>query len=149
MINDTSVKSVGLATENANGEVSIQSEADIVAVRKAVREVAVGLGFGVTDVTRIVTAASELARNSFLYAGSGQMRWRILENSMKSALELVFEDSGPGIHDLQQAMQEGYTSSGGLGMGLPGTKRLMDEMEIDSEPGKGTTVTVRKWRLKL
>ena len=149
MINDSSAKSVGLAPENAYGEVSIQSEADIVAARKAVREVAVRLGFGVTDVTRIVTAASELARNSFLYAGSGQMRWQILETAGKSGLELVFEDLGPGIADIEQAMQEGYTSSGGLGMGLPGTKRLMDEMEICSEPGKGTRVTVRKWRSKL
>lgn len=133
----------------SEGEVPIRSEVDIVTARKAVREVAVGLGFGVTDVTRIVTAASELARNSFLYAGAGVMRWRTLDKAGKSAIELVFEDFGPGIPDVEQAMQEGYTSSGGLGMGLPGTKRLMDEMEICSEPGKGTTVTVRKWRMKL
>jgi len=138
----------GLRTGNF-GELSIRSEVDIVATRKAVREVAVGLGFGVTDVTRIVTAASELARNSFLYAGSGLMRWRVLNDPSKSAIELIFQDQGPGISDIQQAMQEGYTSSGGLGMGLPGTKRLMDEMEISSEPGKGTTVTVRKWHRKL
>ena len=149
MINDSSAKTVGLATENAYGEVSIHSEADIVAARKAVRDVAVGLGFGVTDVTRIVTAASELARNSFLYAGSGRMSWRIVETAAKSGVELVFADRGPGIDNVEQAMQEGYTTGGGLGMGLPGTKRLMDEMEICSERGKGTTVTVRKWRSKL
>lgn len=134
-----------LAIDDTRGEISIRSEGDIVASRKAVRDVAVNLGFGVTDVTRIVTAASELARNSFIYAGAGVMRWRILSNGCKSAIELVFEDGGPGISDIPLAMQEGYTSSGGLGMGLPGTRRLMDEMEIDSEPGKGTTVTVRKW----
>jgi serine/threonine-protein kinase RsbT len=138
-----------VASDNSQGEVSIRSEVDIVTARKAVRELSVGLGFGVTDVTRIVTAASELARNSFLYAGAGVMRWRILDYASKSALELIFQDYGPGISDIQQAMKEGYTSSGGLGMGLPGTKRLMDDMEICSEPGQGTTVTVRKWRLKL
>ncbi len=136
----------GSAGEHYHGEVAIASEVDIVSARKAVRDAAVQLGFGVTDVTRIVTAASELARNTFLYAGSGRMRWRRLSNAGKSAIELVFEDAGPGISDVESVMQEGYTSSGGLGMGLPGTKRLMDEMEIASEPGKGTTVTVRKWR---
>src|ERR1700752_1959540 len=144
MINDSRAKTAGLATENAHGEVPIESEADIGVARKAVRDLASQLGFGVTDVTRIVTAASDLARNSFLYAGSGQMRWQILENGGKSALELVFADLGPGITDIQQAMEEGYTSTGDLGMGLAGTKRLMDEMEICSELGKGTTVTVRK-----
>lgn len=132
--------------EHYQGEVAIASEVDIVSARKAVRDAAVELGFGVTDVTRIVTAASELARNTFLYAGSGRMLWRRLTNGGKSAIELVFKDSGPGISDITSVMREGYTSSGGLGMGLPGTKRLMDEMEISSEPGKGTTVTVRKWR---
>jgi serine/threonine-protein kinase RsbT len=136
----------GSESEHYQGEVAIASELDIVSARKAVREAAVDLGFGVTDVTRIVTAASELARNTFLYAGSGRMRWRRLSNGGKAAIELVFEDSGPGISDVASVMQEGYTSSGGLGMGLPGTRRLMDEMEISSEPGKGTTVTVRKWR---
>lgn len=135
--------------EHYYGEVAIASEVDIVSARKAVREAAVKLGFGVTDVTRIVTAASELARNTFLYAGTGRMRWRRLSTSGKSAIELVFEDNGPGIADIASVMQDGYTSGGGLGMGLPGTKRLMDEMEISSEPGKGTTVTVRKWRREL
>jgi serine/threonine-protein kinase RsbT len=150
MGNDLSAHAfAGSKGDHYEGEVTIASEVDIVSARKAVREAAVELGFGVTDVTRIVTAASELARNTFLYAGSGLMRWRRLSSAGKSAIELVFEDSGPGISDIASAMQEGYTSSGGLGMGLPGTKRLMDEMEISSEPGKGTTVTVRKWRREL
>jgi len=127
-------------------EVALKTEADIVVVRKSVREAATRLGFGITDVTRIITAASELARNVFLYAGSGVVRCRVLNRSGKVGLELVFEDHGPGIADIDQAMQPGYTSGGGLGLGLPGAKRLMDEMEIESEAGKGTRITVKKWR---
>ncbi len=132
----------------SQGEVPIRSENDMVAVRKSVREAANRLGFGLTDVTRIVTAASELARNVYHYAGSGVMRWRALDAGDQTGLELTFEDQGPGIPDVEQAMQEGYSTGKGLGMGLPGTKRLMDEMQIKSEVGKGTTVTVKKWRRK-
>jgi serine/threonine-protein kinase RsbT len=127
------------------GEVRIHSESDIVATRKTVRTAASQLGFGVTDVTRIVTAASELARNVFRYAGSGIMRWQALDTGGRIGIELTFEDRGPGITDIEQAMEAGYTSGGGLGMGLPGAKRLMDEFEIASEIGKGTIVTTKKW----
>jgi serine/threonine-protein kinase RsbT len=127
-------------------ELPIRSESDIVTTRRTVREVAQGLGFGITDVTRIVTATSELARNVVLYAGSGVIRWRELGISSQVGVELTLEDNGPGIADIEQVMQEGYTTSGGLGLGLPGTKRLMDEFEIASEVGKGTRITVRKWR---
>lgn len=127
-------------------EVALKTETDIVVVRKSVREAATRVGFGITDVTRIITAASELARNVFLYAGSGVVRCRVLNRPGKVGLELVFEDHGPGIADIDQAMQPGYTSGGGLGLGLPGAKRLMDEMEIESEAGKGTKITVKKWR---
>ena len=127
------------------GELPINAEIDIVTVRKAVREAASGIGFGVTDTTRIVTAASELARNVFLYAGSGEMQWQVLNSDGNTGLELVFEDRGPGIVDIAQALQPGYTTSNGLGMGLPGSRRLMGEMEIESEASKGTTVIVRKW----
>ena len=127
-------------------EVALRSETDIVVVRKSVREAATRLGFGITDVTRIITAASELARNVFLYAGSGVVRYRVLNHSDKVGLELVVEDHGPGIADIEQAMQPGYTTGRGLGYGLPGAKRLMDEMEIESEAGKGTKITVKKWR---
>ncbi len=130
---------------SASGEVCIRSESDIVVVRRTCRDQATGLGFGITDVTRIVTAASELARNVFLYAGSGAMRWRTLERDGVVGVELVFVDEGPGIADPEQAMCAGYSTSGGLGLGLPGAKRLMDELEICSEVGKGTRVTVRKW----
>jgi serine/threonine-protein kinase RsbT len=130
----------------ALGEVPIHSESDIVTARKAAREVATQLGFGLTDVTRIITAASELARNVYQYAGSGRMRWRVLHADDRTGIELTFEDHGSGISDIQEAMQEGFSTSGGLGMGLPGARRLMDELEIQSEAGKGTKVTVRKWR---
>jgi serine/threonine-protein kinase RsbT len=130
------------------GEVSIEDESHIITVRKSVREVATRLGFGLTDVTRIITAASELARNIYTYAGTGEMHWRVLDNGINVGIELIFVDHGPGIADIDQVMQEGYSTSGGLGMGLPGSKRLMDEFEIQSSAGLGTTVTVRKWKKK-
>lgn len=130
------------------GEVHILDESHIVSVRKTIRDTATWLGFGLTDVTRIVTAASELARNVYHFAGTGVMRWRTLDNGSRIGLELVFEDHGPGIASIELAMQEGYSTGDGLGLGLPGTKRLMDEMDIQSQVGKGTTVTVKKWRKK-
>jgi serine/threonine-protein kinase RsbT len=136
---------MAMASERA-GEVCINSESDIVAARKIVRDAAIAMGFGVTDVTRIVTAASELTRNVFRYAGSGVMHWRTVKAGDAVGLELIFEDHGPGISDIARAMEAGYTTKGGLGLGLPGAKRLMDEMEIESEVGKGTRVTVKKWR---
>jgi serine/threonine-protein kinase RsbT len=131
------------------GEVPIHSESDIVATRRTVRTAATQLGFGITDVTRIVTAASELARNVFLYAGSGLMCWQALDTGGRIGIELTFEDRGPGITDVEQAMQEGYTTGDGLGIGLPGAKRLMDEFEIASEIDKGTKVTAKKWHRRL
>jgi serine/threonine-protein kinase RsbT len=133
-------------TASTAGEFSIEAESDIVAARRVVREAATQLGFGVTDVTRIVTAASELARNVFKYAGKGVMRWRPLEDGSRCGIELRFEDCGPGIEDVARALEEGYSTGGGLGMGLPGARRLMDEMEIRSIVGNGTTVTLKKWR---
>lgn len=127
------------------GEVPINSEGDIITARRVVRDTVSGLGFGITDVTRIVTAASELTRNIYSYASSGIMRWRVLDMGNGPGIELAFADRGPGIADIAQAMEMGYTTGGGLGMGLPGAKRLMDEMEIQSTVGQGTTVTVRKW----
>jgi serine/threonine-protein kinase RsbT len=136
-------------TPSNEGEVMIDSEPDIVVARRTVREVTGRLGFGVIDATRIMTAASELARNAFKYAGGGVMRWRVLQKDGLAGVELCFEDKGPGIADVAQALVEGYSSAGGLGMGLPGAKRLMDEMEINTEIGKGTRVIVRKWRRRL
>lgn len=131
------------------GTVKIESEGDIVAVRKTVREISCECGFGITDVTRIVTAASELARNIYHFAGHGDMLWHILETSESTGIELTFVDRGPGIEDIDKAMELGYTTEKGLGLGLPGAKRLMGELEIQSQVGKGTTVTVRKWLKKL
>lgn len=133
-------------TAATQGEMPILSEGDVVTARRMVRKVASDAGFGLTDVTRIVTAASELTRNVFRYAGSGVLRWRSIQNNSTVGVEFLFEDYGPGIADIPQAMQEGFTTGGGLGLGLPGAKRLMDEFDIKSELGKGTTVRITKWK---
>jgi serine/threonine-protein kinase RsbT len=128
--------------------IALAGEADIIAARQRAREVARGLGFGIVDQSRITTAVSELARNVVRYATAsrGEVRIRELQTPIRGiGMEIVVRDEGPGIEDVQTAMREGFTSGNGLGMGLPGTKRLMDEMEIVSEPGRGTTVTIRKW----
>ena len=134
--------------EPHQGEFRITSENDIVMARKVVRDAATALGFGLTDVTRIVTAASELTRNIYHYAKSGVVHWRSLNQAAKVGLELTFEDRGPGIPDVEKAMEPGFSTGNGLGMGLPGAKRLMDELTIESTVGKGTTVVVRKWLKK-
>jgi serine/threonine-protein kinase RsbT len=133
-------------TEQAISQVAIATEGDIVLTRRIVREVASSLGFGLTDRTKIVTAASELARNIYKYAGSGVMRLRTVNRGPAVGIEIAFEDSGPGIDDIERALEEGFSTSGGLGLGLPGTRRLMDEMLIESKPGRGTRILVRKWR---
>jgi serine/threonine-protein kinase RsbT len=128
--------------------VAIQGEDGIVAARQRAREVARELGFGIVDQSRIATAVSELARNVVRYAtnGVGESVIRGIQSpEYRSGLEVVVWDNGPGIADLDRAMQDGYTTGSGLGMGLPGTRRLMDEFELDSGPGRGTTVTIRKW----
>jgi serine/threonine-protein kinase RsbT len=127
------------------GELSIRSEHDIVVARRTVREAAAHLGFREADVTRIVTAASELARNVYKYAGEGVMRWRSLQSDSRAGIELQFVDHGPGIADIALALQPGYSSSKGLGMGLPGAKRLMDDLQIESVVGEGTRITLKKW----
>lgn len=130
----------------SDGELSIDTEGDIVATRRTVRGLAVDLGFGLTDVTRIVTAASELARNVYKYGGGGVMRWRQVEDGGRPGIELQFIDHGPGIADIDLALQEGYSTGRGLGLGLPAAKRLMDEMDIQSAAGAGTQITLKKWR---
>jgi serine/threonine-protein kinase RsbT len=125
---------------------SIQSSADIVLVRQAVRKWSVELGFSLVDQTKIVTAASELARNTLDYGGGGTVKLETLQEGMRRGLRLTFADQGPGIPDIELALKDGYTTGGGLGMGLSGTKRLMNEFEIVSRVGEGTCITITKWK---
>ncbi|HYG74932.1 MAG TPA: anti-sigma regulatory factor [Planctomycetota bacterium] len=124
----------------------IHSDSDIVAVRQVVRKRAVELGFRLVDQTKIVTGASELARNTLNYGGGGSCKLEILSNGARQAIRLTFEDHGPGIADIDQAMKDGFTTGGGLGLGLSGTKRLVNEFEIYSKPGEGTKVVITKWK---
>lgn len=124
----------------------IKLQSDIVLVRQVVREWAIGLKFGLVDQTKIVTAASELARNTFDYGKGGSMKIESLEDGLKKGLRLTFEDQGPGIADMELALTDGYTTGGGLGMGLTGSKRLVSEFDIKSKVGEGTTVTITKWK---
>ncbi|MEV0820719.1 anti-sigma regulatory factor [Nonomuraea rubra] len=126
-------------------EVVIAGSADVVGVRQLVRSVAVEAGLSLVDQTKIVTAASELARNALVYAGGGDVHVEIVQNGPRRGLKLVFTDEGPGIPDIDQALTDGWTTGSGLGLGLGGSRRLVDEFELISEPGKGTTVTVTKW----
>ena len=123
----------------------ILSDMDIVMARVEGRNMARDLGFGVIDQARIATAISELARNIVLYAGTGSVTLRPIEAPQRRGLEIVCADTGPGITDVGLVMREGYSSRRGLGMGLPGTRRLMDEFEIRSKSGEGTVITARKW----
>jgi serine/threonine-protein kinase RsbT len=129
-----------------NDVVPIRSSGDVVVVRQMVRTRAIELGFSLVDQTKMVTAASELARNTLEHGGGGRVRMEILEVPPRRGLRLVFEDEGPGIPSLELALKDGYTTGGGLGLGLSGSKRLVNDFEIDSAPGKGTRVTVVRWR---
>ena len=124
----------------------IRSSGDVVQVRQAVRAWSIETGFSLVDQTKIVTAASELARNTLDYGGGGEVRLEILQNGLRRGLRLTFEDQGPGIPDIAKAMTDGYTSGGGMGMGLPGSKRLVNEFEIVSRLGEGTRVTITRWK---
>lgn len=125
--------------------VAINNDLDIVAARVEGRNLARQMGFGVIDQARIATAISELARNIVLYANSGQIILNEVQRDTRIGLEIVCEDQGPGIQDVDMVMRNGYSTTQGLGMGLPGTKRLMDEFEIESRVGMGTRITVCKW----
>lgn len=126
--------------------IPIDVDADIVIARQRGRELAAELGFTVVELTLIATAISELARNILLYAKHGEIILCTVQNNDKPGIVVLARDDGPGIADLKQALQTGYSTSGSLGLGLPGVRRLMNEFEIQSEPGKGTTVTVKKWK---
>jgi serine/threonine-protein kinase RsbT len=129
-----------------NDTMPLRSGNDVVAVRQAVRRWASDLGFSLVDQTKLVTAASELARNVLVHGGGGDARLQAIEEGSRRCLRLIFEDQGPGIPDIELAMRDGYTTGGGLGLGLGGSKRLVNEFEIISRVGEGTRVTIAKWK---
>ncbi|HKP84704.1 MAG TPA: ATP-binding protein [Blastocatellia bacterium] len=125
--------------------ISVEESDDLVRVRGRTREAAIAMGFGRTDQVRVVTAVSELARNILRYAEKGLVEISRVKEDGRIGLRVKFQDGGPGIADIKLAMEDGYTTGGGLGKGLPGAKRLVDDFEIESEIGKGTVVTITKW----
>lgn len=125
--------------------VPLVSEPDIVAVRRRVRDVSAKMGFSLVDQTKVVTAASELARNTLIYGGGGSMVMETL-NGPRVGLKLIFEDKGPGIPDIELALRDGFTTGTGLGLGLSGAKRLVNEFEIDSRIGEGTRIAITRWK---
>jgi serine/threonine-protein kinase RsbT len=131
------------ATQNA---LPLRTPEDIVRMRQVVREQAIGMGFSLVDQTKIVTAASELARNTMVYGGGGEVAVQTITEGLRRGLRLVFRDQGPGIADISLAMKDGYTTGGGLGLGLGGAKRLSNEFSIDSRPGEGTRVSITRWK---
>ena len=125
---------------------AIESSTDVVLVRQTVRQFAVEIGFGLVDQTKIVTAASELARNTLDYGGGGTVKLETLQEGGRRGLRLTFEDHGPGISNIELALKDGFTTGGGLGMGLGGAKRLANEFEIQSAVGEGTRVKIVRWK---
>lgn len=124
----------------------VRSEGDVVLVRQAVRAWAAELRFSLVDQTKLVTAASELARNALIYGGGGEAVLEALEDGGRTGVRVTFVDQGPGIADIPQAMQDGFTTGGGLGLGMGGARRLVNDFEIDSAPGRGTRITITRWR---
>ncbi|MHC8320295.1 anti-sigma regulatory factor [Pseudomonas sp. GB2N2] len=129
----------------SSGSQPIRIEQDVVLARQTARKLATECGMRLIDLTKMVTAVSELARNTMVYGGGGDMDWEILDENARTGLRLVFRDEGPGIPDLKLAMTDGWTSGGGLGLGLTGAKRLVEEFELETEPGKGTRITITRW----
>ena len=127
--------------------IAVRSSDDVVRVRQAVRARAIEAGFGIVDQTKLVTAASEIGRNTVVYGGGGTLCIEIVREGTRRGVQLTFSDNGPGIADIATAMTDGYTTGGGLGLGLSGSKRLSNEFSIESAPGKGTTVTLARWKL--
>ncbi|HVK59485.1 MAG TPA: anti-sigma regulatory factor [Candidatus Kapabacteria bacterium] len=126
--------------------VPIRNESDIVQARQIVRKWATEQTFAIVDQTKIITAASELARNTLVYGRGGTMRLEALVDGVRKGLRLTFEDQGPGIANLEQALTDGFTTGGGLGLGLSGAKRLSNDFHIESSPGQGTRVMIARWR---
>ncbi|KQP21985.1 anti-sigma regulatory factor [Pseudorhodoferax sp. Leaf267] len=128
------------------GTMPLRAEADIVASRQHVRRLTQQLGFSLVDQTKMITAASELSRNTVTYGGGGEMQWALLEDGIKRGLRLRFVDQGPGIPDLTLALKDGWTSGKGMGLGLSGSRRLVHEFDIESTVGTGTCVSVTRWK---
>ena len=134
-----------MMTPQRSETLPVREASDILLVRQVVRECATALGFSVLDRTKLLTAASELARNTLIHGGGGTMRLETFVENDRRGLRLTFEDKGPGIADLEQAMTNGFTTKGGMGLGLGGSKRLVDEFEVVSRVGEGTRVTATRW----
>jgi serine/threonine-protein kinase RsbT len=151
----TTTDSVGFETElverNARQradrvQLPLRGDEDVVGLRRHVRERAVAIGLSLVDQTKLITAASELARNTIKYGGGGAVYLDKLVDGLRQGVGLVFVDAGPGIPDLEQALRDGFTTGGGLGLGLGGSKRLVDEFEVDTRAGEGTAIAVVKWK---
>lgn len=132
-------------TARSSGTHPIHIEQDVVLARQLARKLAQECGMRLIDLTKLVTAVSELARNTMVYGGGGDMDWQILDENSRIGLRLVFRDEGPGIPDIKLAMTDGWTSGSGLGLGLTGAKRLVEEFELETTPGKGTRITITRW----
>ena len=135
-----------MPAEEANGSLPLRGEEDIVASRQKVRALTQQLKFSLVDQTKMITAASELSRNTVVHGGGGRMRWELLDDGLRRGLRLHFEDEGPGIADVKLALTDGWTSGGGMGLGLPGSKRLVHEFDIRSASGQGTHVSIARWK---
>lgn len=128
-----------------SGSLPIRIEQDVVLARQAARQACVACKLRLIDQTKLVTAASELARNAVIYGGGGTMDWDVVEKGLRKGVRLVFADNGPGIPDVAQALTDGWSSGSGMGLGLSGSRRLVDEFELESAPGQGTRITITKW----
>jgi serine/threonine-protein kinase RsbT len=135
-----------MTTISSSGELPLRNEHDIVLGRQAVRRMAQEQGFSLVDQTKFVTAASELARNALIYGGGGVLSWAILLDGVRRGIRLTFKDEGPGIANVELALTDGWTSGHGMGLGLTGARRLVNEFELDSTVGVGTRVTVTRWK---
>lgn len=135
-----------MADDATQGSLPLRSEEDIVASRQKVRALAQQLKFSLVDQTKMITAASELSRNTVVHGRGGAMRWELLDEGVRRGLRLHFEDTGPGIPDLKLALTDGWTSGSGMGLGLPGSKRLVHEFDLHSVPGQGTRVSITRWK---
>ncbi|MBA1192951.1 anti-sigma regulatory factor [Pseudomonas entomophila] len=128
-----------------SGTLPVRLEQDVVLARQLVRKLASEAGMRLVDLTKLVTAVSELARNTVVYGGGGDMDWSVLDDGVQVGVRLLFRDEGPGIPDLKLALTDGWTSGNGMGLGLTGARRLVDEFELDTTPGAGTRITITRW----